>query len=79
MRQADLTRFVIFSFIGLERVWEGMTRKYPLICLVTVKCSLRTSITDINFETFGGVVLDGVTRRVNLPKVFDNIKSCCGE
>jgi hypothetical protein len=45
------------------------------------KCSLRTSITDINSETFVGVVVvdDDVIRRVNLSNVFDSIKSSLGE
>jgi len=44
------------------------------------KRSLRTSITDINSETFGDAVVDDdVIRRVNLSNVFDNIKSCCDE
>ena len=43
------------------------------------KRSLRTSITDINSETFGDAVVDDVIRRVNLSNIFDNIKSCCDE
>ena len=51
----------------------------PINVLSNGKCNLRISITGINSETFGGVVIGGLIRFVNFARVFDNVKSSSGE